>query len=290
MKGLIGLLWHSTDARDGIVYNPEDFAAAGGELLVVTLIISWILTYIFRPEFIANNELKDRVGYNNLCVGWDVNPARGVAAPLFALIIFVECRYLQLDFWRADLEPNLTRRQRRAVLLANASSALGWFASIGIFANHADSSPALHTASFLQLVVLSFVAYECNFHEAPQSCHPRGSLLFRIIFGCFASSFAIMAIIQFAMYDEYTKTRGPIPWQAVAFADYGYFACMAVQGYFRPRAASVTTRMTLTSDDDFKVDEEFGLKKAQRYASVRHVKATPNGGTTVSSDDQEPAE
>ena len=69
----------------------------------MSMICSWILTVVFRNDILEHNNLKDRVGYNNLCVGWDSFPAKGIAAPLFIIIIWLNTRYLQLDFWRTSL-------------------------------------------------------------------------------------------------------------------------------------------------------------------------------------------
>ncbi|CAE7172060.1 KIN10 [Symbiodinium pilosum] len=81
----INIIRNRAQAAPGkaIVLNPEDYAAASGELLVIAMVLSWILTYFFAPEIIKDNELKRRVGYNNLCVGWDEAPAKYVAAPIF---------------------------------------------------------------------------------------------------------------------------------------------------------------------------------------------------------------
>jgi len=236
-----------------IKYNPEDYAAAGGELLVLTMIISWIVTYLFNPAVIESNELKSRVGYNNLCVGWDSAPARYIAAPMFAVIIFIESRYSQLDFWRCQLDETATRRQKQAVMAANLFNALSWFGSIGIFSIYAEEWPAGHTGSFVQLVVFGYIAFLMNFVETDVKYHPRGSHLFCGIFGVICILFGACAIKQMVTYDPITKTRGPVPWQIMMFLDYGYFACMGLQGFMRPAAPSLTADYKLASDDDFTI-------------------------------------
>merc|ERR1711971_1456669 len=126
------------DNKGSITYNPEDYAAAGGEIMVFTLFVSWILTLMFHPEFVESNMLKDRVGYNNLCVGWDIDPARAMAAPMFALIIFFQIRHWQLDHWRSQLDPTITDNHRLALKVSVIFSLLSWLGAIGIFSNHSQ--------------------------------------------------------------------------------------------------------------------------------------------------------
>ncbi|CAJ1457644.1 unnamed protein product [Effrenium voratum] len=93
----------SADKGKVLIMNPEEYAAAAGELLVISIIISWILTYFFNYGIIADNQLKRRLGYNNLCVGWDEPPAQLVAAPIFVGII-----WLQMRRWAAWVRRALT--------------------------------------------------------------------------------------------------------------------------------------------------------------------------------------
>jgi len=239
-----------------ITYNPEDFAAAGGELLVFAMLLSWFLTYFFNPSVIESNALKDRVGYNNLCVGWDTAPAKYVAAPIFAVIIFVESRYSQMDHWRAQLDKSLSPFQKQAVTVANFFNAISWFASIGIFSIDAAVWPAGHTASFVQLVVFGYIGFLFNFLETHPKHHRPGSHLFCAFFGVVCVLFGICAIKQMVSYDPVTMTRGPVPWELMCFLDYAYFACMGIQGFMRPRAPSIAADYKLISDDDFKLAPE----------------------------------
>jgi len=236
-----------------ITYNPEDFAAAGGELLVIAMLISWFLTYFFNPSIIESNELKARVGYNNLCVGWDSAPARYVAAPIFAMIIFLESRYSQLDHWRAQLDKSLSPFQKQAMMVANFFNAISWFGSIGIFSIDAAVWPAGHTASFVQLVVFGYIAFLFNFLETDPKYHRPGSHVFCAFFGVVCVMFGLCAMKQMIAYDPVTMTRGPVPWQLMFFLDYAYFACMGIQGFMRPRAPSLAADYKLISDEDFKL-------------------------------------
>uniref|UniRef100_A0A6V0I4Z8 Uncharacterized protein n=1 Tax=Zooxanthella nutricula TaxID=1333877 RepID=A0A6V0I4Z8_9DINO len=240
-------------------YNPEDYAAASGELLVFNMIISWVLTYLFNPAVIDENELKARVGYNNLCVGWDTMPAKFVAAPLFAVIIFFQSRFLQLDYWRAAL----LGQRVLVVRIVNFVCAASWFFAIGIFSIDAAVNPLGHTFSFVQLVIFSYVAFCANLVEVDPRFHPKGAYPFVAIFGVISILFGICAMIQMYKYDPLTGAMGPVPWHLMCLLDYGYFACMGLQGFFRPRAPSLQAPLKLISDDDFQVTPEMNFAQAR---------------------------
>jgi len=244
----------SVDTDDHhIVYNPESYAAAGGELLVLTMIISWILTYFFNYESIKDNPLKDRVGYNNLCVGWDTLPAKIVAGPMFALIIFVYSRFCQLDYWRAKLDTSMNTMQRNAVSIGIGLNCMSWFLSVGIFSISPQESPFGHTLSFVQLVVFGYIGYVCNIIEARPEHVKKGTIPFVIFFGIVCFAFGVCAMMQMWMYDPKTKQRGPVPWWLMFTFDYMYFACMGLQGFFRPAAPSIGAKYKQVSDDDYQV-------------------------------------
>lgn len=260
--------------HDGIVYSPEDYAAAGGELLVLAMVLSWALTFAFNPKVVESNPLKDRVGYNNLCVGWDTPPAKYVAGPIFCMIIFVESRFMQLDWNRADLDKSVRPFQRKVVMVGNLINALSWFASIGIFVIDPRDWPAGHSMSFVQLVVFGYVAYLLNFVETDPKYHPRGSWIFTAFFGVVCVMFGICATLQMFMYDPVAKKLGPVPWQLMVALDYGYFSCMAIQGAMRPAAPSVRASYELVSDEDFSVVEE-----ARPNESPRNLRIAASGAT-----------
>jgi len=257
MKGSLAILSTMMKAGTGsVTYNPETYLSAGGELLVLAMVISWALTYFFDNQLIHHNELRKRVGYNNLCVGWDEAPAKLVAAPLFVLIIWVNSRYMQLDFWRASLSPTSTPWTNLMVMTANLANALSWVACCLIFVVSPKENATLHTLSFVQLVVFGYIAYAANFLETEAAHHPRGSYVFLFFFGLASVSFGICAITQFLTYDDETETPGPIPWYVTALADYSWFGCLGIQGYMRPAAPSLRVSYSLVTDDDFIVPED----------------------------------
>ena len=76
----------------------------------------------YSPEIIEKNGLKDIIGYDNLCVGFDAPPARYVAVPMQVMMAVLACRYSSLDTTRAALEfthGNITRSQYWCSYIAN---------------------------------------------------------------------------------------------------------------------------------------------------------------------------
>lgn len=137
-------------------------------------------------------------------------------------------------------------------MIVNFFSTLSWMVCILIFVCSPVENATLHTFSFVQLVVFGYFAYVANFVTTDVKYHPRGSHVFIGIFGFFSLMFGTCAVVQFLMYSEETGP-GPIPWWVTAIGDYGWFVCLGVQGYMRPRAPSLRLDFALTSDDDFQV-------------------------------------
>eukprot|EP00930_Biecheleria_cincta_P076577 TRINITY_DN63786_c0_g1_i1.p1 TRINITY_DN63786_c0_g1~~TRINITY_DN63786_c0_g1_i1.p1 ORF type:complete len:222 (+),score=23.68 TRINITY_DN63786_c0_g1_i1:250-915(+) len=172
------------------------------------------------------------------------------------MIIWFNSRYVQLDFWRAELDPTIGPWQKTVVMLANFSNALSWIFCILIFVVSPEENATLHTFAFVQLVAFGYIAYVANFLETDSKYHPSGSYLFVFFFGLCSASFGACAVIQFLTYDEETQTPGPIPWYITASSDYAWFLCLGVQGYMRPRAPSIRMNFELCSDDDFQIIQD----------------------------------
>ena len=92
-------------------------------MFILMIIVCWMITLRYSPEIIEKNGLKDIIGYDNLCVGFDAPPARYVAVPMQVMMAVLACRYSSLDTTRAALEfthGNITRSQYWCARLAIA--------------------------------------------------------------------------------------------------------------------------------------------------------------------------
>jgi len=65
-------LFHNPEHR---LSDPNTYLQAASEVMAFTIASCWILTLIFNPHIFEENPLKDRLGYNDLCIGWDTLPA-----------------------------------------------------------------------------------------------------------------------------------------------------------------------------------------------------------------------
>merc|ERR1712222_210710 len=93
------------------------YTKAGGEVLVMVLALTWTITYFTRRDVISDNPLRDRLGYNNVCVGLDTKPASYVAALLWPFLSYFNillCCQLSVDLYigRLILVPAGTGRNR----------------------------------------------------------------------------------------------------------------------------------------------------------------------------------
>lgn len=104
---------------------PERYLEAFFEQFILSMIIAWTLTCLYNPDIISRNRLRDIVGYNNVCVGFDSEPARSVMVPMFCFQSYLGIRYVHLDSMRAEIHSRdvgykkLARHKRYARIGSN---------------------------------------------------------------------------------------------------------------------------------------------------------------------------
>jgi len=153
--------------RSGTVV-PERYLEATGECFILMCLVSWLLTDLFNPSVVEKNPLKDRTGYNNICVGFDTPPARYVAMPLQVLQAFLAVRYVSLDNTRAQLERRAGRinwYQHAFTRLTNVLYGCFMVCFPVLLVVTPMVSVDGHTYLFFAMVVLSFSVVAANFFE-----------------------------------------------------------------------------------------------------------------------------
>tara|TARA_B110001452_G_scaffold237837_1_gene217936 strand:- start:928 stop:1245 length:318 start_codon:yes stop_codon:yes gene_type:complete len=55
--------------------DPQQYLNVAGEMLIVLLLVSAIVTGISKPETYKDNPLIDRLGFNNVCISFETKPA-----------------------------------------------------------------------------------------------------------------------------------------------------------------------------------------------------------------------
>jgi len=186
---------------------------------------------------------------------------------MFAMVVYFNVRYMYLDVARAQLsnmkrpqgDPHyLSKNDVKIVWAADFLNCISFCISSLIFVirphnidyDQSFDYPLWHTVSFIQLVLCQYIAYVANMWSTSNETHIDGCWIFLAFFGVICTGFATCGLTQMIMYDQATSTPGPIPWWVTAFFDYAWFACMALQGHFRPRAPSIQVAMDLSPDDD----------------------------------------
>lgn len=148
---------------------PERYLESAGELFILMLVVCWAITAVYSQNIIHRNLLHDRVGYNNLCVGFDTAPARYVALPLFTLMSYCGIRYVLLDSVRANLQKgdkSIGICQYTFTKIANgiyAAFLLFWPMLLVVTP---DVDPIAHTFLFFFMIICSCLVVTANFLEA----------------------------------------------------------------------------------------------------------------------------
>ena len=82
----------------------EDHLKAAGEATFLTLLITWSITFVYNRDKLRANPLKNVLGYNNPCVGWDFPPANSVGLFGMILVTVLVWRYNVLDANRTAIK------------------------------------------------------------------------------------------------------------------------------------------------------------------------------------------
>lgn len=268
-------LWKLLDPVPKLL-NPEDFNGAAGEGLILIVILSWILGAAFNMDNLNDNPLKDRFGYNNICVAWDEPPGLYPAAVLFNIPIYMQMRYACRDSLRAKLS-GATARQVLITNLANAYVALSFAGVCLIFVVTPNVQPTLHTAFFLNLVIATYLGAAANFYEVDSKHHKKRSWVYMAIYGVLAAAVLVAGTIMLTMYKEEGRKRGPLPSEFTMVLDYSWFAFLACSAQNLPAAPSILVEYKLSNNEDYH-DVDLQPLASDRETDVEDNKC---GGTNI---------
>ena len=218
---------------------PLLYLKAAGEALFLCFSFSWIITLGANPDFVEDNPVKTRLGYNNVCVGFDSAPARYIATPFLLLSIYLGIRFVFLDTLRAYLEkPVHTDSQFMCTVGANCLGFIGFMLLMLIIVLDPIRSSAGHLGFFLQFIVVRWIIIAANFYEASKLTKPQ--LIFLLFYTLISVILPILYIVDFAGYDSNEEESGSptspfLPWELVAFFDLCWFISLPVTTYFLAR-------------------------------------------------------
>ena len=167
----MGAIFSFFNERRPEMIVPSHLNVATGESLILCVVVCWALTLIFRYDVIASNPLKDVTGYNNVCVGFDVYPARIVAVPFMVAISYFSATRARLDSLRADLEyeiGDINIAQYKSTIYANNIYTCVLFCVPGFLVISPEDNVAAHTGIFCLLIIGRFIASLADYYEAPK--------------------------------------------------------------------------------------------------------------------------
>mmetsp|Transcript_97915 Transcript_97915/g.277131 ORF Transcript_97915/g.277131 Transcript_97915/m.277131 type:complete len:1076 (+) Transcript_97915:79-3306(+) len=237
-------------ARD--VHSPEDSADASDEVLLATMVASWLLTYAFNPGRIHDGEpTVDRGGYISFWAGWDSGPALYFGASVYPWIAFLQLEHMRLATFRMRLATSDKLFRRFCVFLANIFVAICYCTGVLMFIFRDGRPVYMHCGAIFLLAVSVWLAFLTSFATSDSVTHPAGSYVFLTIFGACTAGFVACGAIQTLAFDA-ELGRGPVdPLICKAF-DYGWWWCVAAQRFLRPRGAPrIIFECELVEDDNF---------------------------------------
>ena len=143
---------------------PEDYLSASGESLAFIILQAWILAYFFSYDNILSNPLKDRFGYNNVCVAWDVPPALYTSAFLFSLPVYCTVRYVLLDVERMALDTFHQRMTQETRFYFGINVRWKYVVPAADFRRHSRRSSHRSRSSVLSIHLLSLAGHCRSVH------------------------------------------------------------------------------------------------------------------------------
>lgn len=221
------------------VIHPEDYLKAAGELLFLLFAVVWGVTYVWNPGVIEQNPLRDRLGYNNLCVGFDAAPATYIGLLLFLPTVYFCIRYAWTDMERTQL---LRARLTSLQYYFSVSTDALYVVSICVFGLVFVISPFdsiwLHSLAFLQYIAIRFLVVWANIYE--HAAPPKSSIRFLWVYGFVSLAFPALVITNYLTYEAPPFGGDPasplVPYQLSMIFDYTWFLCLALTTKFMPRA------------------------------------------------------
>ena len=207
---------------------PTLYLKAAGEGLFLTLLLSWLLTWIFQPHIIEKNPLKDRLGYNNVCIGWDVPPANYVASVLWIPVAYLALRFCFMVSVRFSLDPGSSRFMH----YANVSFAVAVCLFTLCLVIPPTTSVWGHTLPFCSYIVARFlVVYALALKE--WDTMSLGDHCFIYYYGFVSVVLPIIYLSEFTYY-AMAGVKSPWPWILTFVLDYSWFACLALTSKVLP--------------------------------------------------------
>lgn len=243
----------------GDVMDPNVYLKAAGETLALALAIGWIVSLIFVPDYIKSNPLKDRLGYNNVCVGWDLPPASYFAMPFVAVTVYLVLRFVFVSIIKYDLMLEnglLSERKHKLSVLVSKLLGVAYCGIPVVLVCTSIQHVWWHTNLFVAVVYTRLAAVLASFWTTKGSLDSRANKIFVGIFTVISLVSPIMVFWQYFLFDVYPgyKERLPgkgfIPAWFVMTCDYTWFLFLAIAPKFLPNEVLIRRKLELVSTID----------------------------------------
>jgi len=224
--------------------KPEEYFKASGEWLGLTGILAWTISYNFNYDLFLDNPLRDRVGYNNVCVGWDAPPALYLTAPFAAVYSYLGLRYTWTNIQRTSLlRVHLSRSQFVCSIVADVVFGI----AIANFPTLLVVTPAVsanaHTCLFLFSIVCRVFVLWAHWMENYDNV-TKSSWIYLVIFSIMSIGYSTMIIVSLEMYDQQVakgiSKPEPFfhPWIMMTL-DYTWFTAAVLVNKFWPKSGYI---------------------------------------------------
>jgi len=215
-----------------IQVQPRDYLSGAGEVLAMTFVVCWTVTFIFNPRMMADNPLRSRLGYNNLCVGWDKPPANYVGSMMYIPSTYLVFRFLYFNTQHAYRTRMAGWRRILAadILFLMSACAFGL-----VFVVTPDVSVWVHSIPFLSYIVTrANVVLQILLNQSEPLT--QGGRIFSIVYTFVSVVFPIIVVCEFLAFDYLGGQKSPFPSVVTFMVDYTWFLCLPLTARFLPKA------------------------------------------------------
>lgn len=229
------------------VKDPGQWLGMTGELFLLVVLVSLVITKFMHPEVFTDNPLLEAWGYNNVCVIFDLPPARYVAAVSWIAVTYCAVEYVKLVTHRIFLENRLGRMKKhsRALDYFFVFNHLGYAftnaAFILCFLIPPTHSRQWHTRPFLAYIVFTWTSKWACVKEGSLDKDPRtkniitqSTWIYLWVYGIASLYLVISAEVTYWHHDKH-PTHGPFfPWQLSFAVDWGWMLLTGLGSTFLP--------------------------------------------------------
>ncbi len=180
---------------------PEEYLRASGESLFLMLLVGALSSITFVPEVYLSNPILERMGYNNLCVGFDMAPSTYFSFPFGIITIYLVFQFNIYDRLRAKLSNRVVSNWKTNFAIFTNNT---YIISASLFPLILLINPMVdiwvHSLLFLQMVFFRALVVLGNYFE-----HPSPNTRYTIyvyIYMLVSTILPIMAVVNYINYDN----------------------------------------------------------------------------------------